>query len=752
MKRISPCLVAIGCLLLAAASHAQQNVPHVGYVYPAGGRQGETFRVSVGGQFIERATDAYLSGPGVAAKVVECTKALTPKEIDDLRTRAESLRKKPKDADAIKQLRQIGEKLAEVQNRRMNPGLAEKVTLQITLAADAEPGPRDLRLAAPNGLSNALVFQVGQLAEFRRPDAKPVTERPGGRRPFEPKRSASDSEMQITLPAVVNGQIMPAGVDRYRFQARRGQRLVVMVTARELRPYLADAVPGWFQAAVSIRDPKGGELAYADHDRFRPDPVLACHIPKDGPYTLEIRDTLYRGREDFVYRVAIGELPYVTDVFPLGGPAGEQTPIELKGWNLRTNKLTVDGTRHGPGVISIAAHNGLMRLNRVPFALDDLPERSEEEPNDRPSIAQALTLPVIVNGRIGKPGDCDVFRFDGHQGQRIIAEVDARRLGSPLDSILRLTDASGRQLAVNDDCSDETTGLLTHHADSLIAATLPADGAYYLLLADVQQKGGPEYAYRLRLSGPRPDFALLIVPSSITVRAGASAKVTVHAIRKEGFGGDIAVALKDAPKGFALSGGRLPAGQTEMRLTLSAPPMPTGLALALRLEGRATIGGRSVIRQAIAAEDMTQAFAYHHLVPAETLLVSVIGRGRLPWKLLSKTPIRLLQGGTARVQFSMPRGPFLDKLQLTLHEPPAGIVLENVSLDSAEASLTLKAEPNAKLGLKGNLIVDAAVERTLKPASGKGQGAKRLVPLGSLPAIPFEVVPSKPNDSQTTSR
>ena len=140
--------------------------------------------------------------------------------------------------------------------------------------------------------------------------------------------------MNITLPAIVNGQIMPGGVDRYRFEARKGQQLVVAVSARELIPYLADAVPGWFQAAVALYDSAGNELAYDDHYRFHPDPVLHCKIPKDGQYVLEIRDALYRGREDFVYRITVGELPFVTSIFPLGGPAGTQTTVELKGWNL----------------------------------------------------------------------------------------------------------------------------------------------------------------------------------------------------------------------------------------------------------------------------------------------------------------------------------------------------------------------------------------------------------------------------------
>jgi len=39
--------------------------------------------------------------------------------------------------------------------------------------------------------------------------------------------------------------------------------------------------------------------------------------------------------------------------------------------------------------------------------------------------------------------------------------------------------------------------------------------------------------------------------------------------------------------------------------------------------GRATIGEKLVIHQAVAAEDMMQAFLYRHLVPANELLVTV---------------------------------------------------------------------------------------------------------------------------------
>ena len=145
--------------------------------------------------------------------------------------------------------------------------------------------------------------------------------------------------MEITLPAVVNGQILPGAVDRYRLSARKGQRLVVAAAARELIPYIADAVPGWFQATLALYDAQGKELAYVDDYRFHPDPVLYYVIPADGKYAIEIKDAIYRGREDFVYRITVGELPFMTSIFPLGGPAGQQATVEAKGWNLAARPL-----------------------------------------------------------------------------------------------------------------------------------------------------------------------------------------------------------------------------------------------------------------------------------------------------------------------------------------------------------------------------------------------------------------------------
>jgi hypothetical protein len=272
-----------------------------------------------------------------------------------------------------------------------------------------------------------------------------------------------------------------------------------------------------------------------------------------------------------------------------------------------------------------------------------------------------------------------------------------------------------------------------------LSLTLPADGTYYLRLGDAQRHGGGEYGYRLRVRPERPDFQLRVVPASVNARAGAAVPITVHALRRDGFDGDVTLRLKDAPRGFALSGAWVPAGQDRVRLTLTVPPWGRPEPFALQLEGSGVIEGREVVRPAVPAEDMMQAFIYRHLVPAEQWLVAVRGRARsrLPLRVLGEKPVRLPAGGTAEARLFVPSSPLLSQIQLVLSDPPAGITLRDVSQVTEGVALVLHADAGqVSPGLKGNLVVDAFVQR----ATRQPGGAKRRFPVGVLPAIPFEVV------------
>lgn len=625
----------VAMLLATGSQTSAQRTPHVGYVYPAGARQGTTIRARMAGQYLDGAASLAVSGEGIKARVIEHIKPLNGKEINLLRDRLAELQamlKPPTDlppqertadpngsppsppavdrAAAQLEIAQIRAKLANPKNRSQeNRQLSEDVVLEITVTPDATLGCRELRLVTNLGLSNPVIFHIGELPE--------VTEK-------EPNDGLADADLSAAVPLVLNGQIMPGDVDRFRLELKKGMKLVITAAARRLMPYLADAVPGWFQATLTLYDPDGREAAYADDHRFDPDPVLYYEVPQDGAYVLEIKDAIFRGREDFVYRITAGQLPCITGIFPLGGPAGATTTVRLTGWNLPSETITAGPYGRAPDIVPLSfdKHPSDSPL----FAVDVLPECLEKEPNNQQTRAQQVSLPMVVNGHIDGRDDCDVFVFQARAGDTIVAEVLARRLGSPLDAILKLTDAGGKVLLVNDDHEDKAAGLVTHHADSRLSTTLPADGTYHVYLADAQHKGGPAWAYRLRLGPPRPDFALRAVPSSVNVRPGTGAPLTVHVLRRDGFAGEITLTLKDAPRGFSISPMRIPSDKDEVRLMLRAPRMADRAPMTLHLEGHTEIEGRKVIRPVVPAEDMMQAFFYRHLVPVQELKVAVVGR------------------------------------------------------------------------------------------------------------------------------
>jgi hypothetical protein len=663
-------LALAGLLAMAPAAQAQNARPYIGFVYPAGGQRGTTFQVELGGQGLDDVDRALVSGAGVSAKVVEYHRKLNPQENQLLREQLRDLRRAPhgsaiaalvtsgpammtsgdammssgtapsgtfakgKGTASQQLIARIEKRLADYVQRPESMSISNIVLLEVTMAAGAKPGPREIRLATPRGVSNPLVFHVGQVPEVcRKPMVTSQFEVLGKEELALRHRPDTEVEDVVSIPCTANGQVASGEVNRYRFEARKGQRLVISADARQLIPYMADAVPGWFQAVLALYDAHGKEVAYNDDYRFKPDPTIFYEVPKDGQYVLAIYDAIYRGREDFVYRITIGEMPFVTSIFPLGGRAGDPLPpIHVKGWNLEKAVLWPPSKDAKPGLHWIAARTGGLLSNRVPFALDTLPECFEQEPNNDPAHAQKVKLPVIVNGRINRPGDCDVFQFTGHAGETVVAEVTARRLDSPLDSVLKLTDAAGKLLALNDDHEDVEAGLDTHDADSYLSVKLPADGTYYVHLSDTACQGGEEYAYRLRLSAPRPDFALRVVPSSVSFRSQGYNAVTVYAIRKDGFTGPIKLSLKDPPPGFSAYPIALLPGQTVTRLGVKTDLADSKQPVTLAVEGHAKIDGRDVAHDAVPAEDKMQAFLWRHLVPAAELKALVVDPSYVPVK------------------------------------------------------------------------------------------------------------------------
>lgn len=704
-------------MLMAMASSAWAQNQYIGFVYPAGGQQGTTFPIRLGGQGLVYPSDLVVSGEGVSVRLVDYHRVLDNQELDLVRQQLNQLKKKettisdamvakmtwfefpapigpatgsdalealicpvcgssnPVDAtvcskcyaklDKSNLLKQGGkdakeeppksemeaakQKLIERLERifaedERDPAVrsqTELVFAEVTVAPDAKPGRREIRVITKRGISNPLPFYVDQVPEVARKPMKtmklPVL---GKEHLAQRKRPPEEEEMHVTVPCTMNGQMAAGEVNRYRFEARKGQRLVIMAKARQLVPYVPDGVPGWFQAVLKLYDAHGNEVAYNDDFRSNPDPLIYYEVPADGEYVLTINEALFRGRESFVYRITVGELPFVTSIFPLGARVGEPVTIEMNGWNLEKSNIAPPPKDTKPGHHLIAATNGKFASNYVPFALGTLPECRDQESNDVPSKAQKVTLPIVVNGRMDHPGDWDVFEIQGRAGETIVAEVHARRLGSPLDSFVKVTDAAGKVIALNDDHYDAGSGLNTDHADSYLMVKLPADGKYFVHLGDTPRRAGKEYAYRLRISQPMPDFELRLFPSRVCIRSKGSAAVTVYALRKDGFDGPIKLSFQNLPQGFESAGATLPAKKEVVALGIKTSLDEMEKPVNLTVMGTAMIGDREVVHEAVPAEDRMQAFLWRHLLPAETLPALVFNPGYQPPANRIRPPIR----------------------------------------------------------------------------------------------------------------
>src|SRR5262249_22115916 len=102
-----------------------------------------------------------------------------------------------------------------------------------------------------------------------------------------------------------------------------------------------------------------------------------------------------------------------------------------------------------------------------------------------------VRLPVTINGRIFPRENVDSWLFRAKKGQSVSCEVNAARLGSPLDSRLEVRDPEGRVISENDDAFG---------ADSFIRFTAAMDGTYQVRIHDISYHGGQAYVYRLTLT------------------------------------------------------------------------------------------------------------------------------------------------------------------------------------------------------------------------------------------------------------
>jgi len=341
-----------------------------------------------------------------------------------------------------------------------------------------------------------------------------------------------------------------------------------------------------------VLDPQGRKIAEND-DGFGADSFVRFTAPSDGKYQVRIHDINNHGGQAYVYRLTLTADTYVDNIYPLGGRRGAKTRFELTGQGLPAGPMEIQLPADGPRDHAHRLSIGGKLSNPFLLELDDLPEHLEAEPNDAPAQVKPVAVPAVLNGRIGKPGDIDYWAFTARKGDVYELDLRASRLGSPLSAVLVLSDASGKELARQDNVAGP-------QPDPSLRFTTPADGNYFVRISDrFPTRGGPQYAYRLRIAPPAaPEFRLQMAADVLSLPRGGQARLKITAERLGGFPGPIALAIDGLPSGVTATGTAIGMNQAAAEITLKAETVAPIRAARLVIRGTAKVGDQTVTRTA----------------------------------------------------------------------------------------------------------------------------------------------------------
>lgn len=461
----------------------------------------------------------------------------------------------------------------------------------VELRRDASPGRYPVRLQAPDGLSNLLLFTVGEY-----PD---VAEAEAAGEPGEDANDQPADAQAVEYPAAIHGRLSGADRDVYRIEAVAGQRISIEVEARRAGSAI--------DPVLRITDASGKQLAMSnDAPTAGLDARLAFSCPRDGDYFVTVHDARYSEQKADFYHLKIGDFDFAEGLYPLGGRRGQTVDVEWYGGTLASPRQTKTSLLTVPESASVTAiaGPGLPGATRTPFAVSDLPERME-------SADRNLVPATVLNGRIEKPGETDEYSLAVKPGQQWRIGIQAAELRTtPLFPLLSIYDGDELIKRAGDEIPEKGTTTLEENTltsrDPFVALTVP-DGVDRLriVVEDLVERGGPHYSYRLLAEPGPPDFLLTLSSPQANVPAGGVGYVgtTVH---RRGYGGPVKLSVTGHGGNLQVAGGNVPGNEATKdrvgstasgRLALSAAPGTAPQALNLTVWGEATLADGSVIRR-----------------------------------------------------------------------------------------------------------------------------------------------------------
>ena len=271
-----------------------------------------------------------------------------------------------------------------------------------------------------------------------------------------------------------------------------------------------------------------------------------------------------------------------------------------------------------------------------------------------------------------------------------------------------------------------------------------------------------QYAYRLEVDEPSPDFALMIQPGrvvvadqkkqqnrrqqvirdfygqgtgSLSIDKGGRGTLVVQLLRRD-FDGPVELKLSGLPTGLRSQPTKISQGQNQAELVLFADFEAPSTATFVSLTGTARVGDKDIVRR-----------ASHPIMFASTPLggavgdeldVIAIGISQQGAKLAMRGTIQggLVPGSKSRLVLEIRRREgIVGEVKVKPSSLPTGLSVPPITLPEKENRIEIELAADVGL-LPGARIL--RLEAQLQP---KPSGKKKAEPLLAIAEVPLEVVP-----------
>lgn len=337
----------------------------------------------------------------------------------------------------------------------------------------------------------------------------------------EPNNLIKNGNTIDSLPRQIFGVLQKGGdVDAYRVQLKAGATLVATVDAQTWLRSPLDAV-------LQLTDERGNVVA-ENIDTHNLDPQVIYNAKRDGTYTVRVMgfpespdSTIsFVGNDNCQYRLTLTTSGHLEAAFPLAVQIQQPTTLKPYGIQVPENLAPWTKTANALGEFHL---NHPLLTGHWPVAAVNHPVHSEPISNE----ANAVAPPVCFCGAIRQPQQRDAWFVQLEKDKSYRFETDSQKLGFPLDPVVRLLNAEGKEVQN----VDESNG----GRDPNFVWKANATGLFKLVVEDSEGFSGPSHFYRVFIKPVEPSVKIQSTVDHVEGEIGKPIEVKLNIERLDGF-------------------------------------------------------------------------------------------------------------------------------------------------------------------------------------------------------------------------